>query len=32
MDTIILSQAQQKELKIITGGKHLQNRKETAEI
>jgi PIN domain nuclease of toxin-antitoxin system len=32
MDTIILSQAREKELKTITGDKHLQNREETAEL
>lgn len=32
IDTIILSQAREKELKIITGDKHLQNREETAEL
>ena len=32
MDTIILTKAREKELKIITGDKHLQNRKETAEL
>lgn len=32
MDTIILTQAREKDLKIITGDEHLQDRKETAEL